>query len=188
MSPGEEIISHILVDELSLEKELDYTPAEALGHLLRVAEWDVDEIAFLIKAALQHDRVPMRIPPQEITEGLKTKYGGTLNLGSCGFVEIPLDDIEDEPAQLGEELSVMAEEHSQAFGQTERYEFVWKTQEKIILHVLGEQEGSFLRTGRTEMEAFATEGPEELVSTFRIGALYTGDSLGIERWRPARRR
>jgi len=68
----------------------------------------------------------------------------------------------------------MAEKHSQAFGQTERHESVWKTQEKIILGVLGEQEGSFLGTGRAEMEAFAAEGPEELLSTFRIGALYAG--------------
>jgi len=73
----------------------------------------------------------------------------------------------------------MAEKHSQAFGQTERHESVWKTQEKIILGVLGEQEGSFLGTGRAEMEAFAAEGPEELLSTFRIGALYAGNPLGI---------
>lgn len=29
------------------------------------------------------------------------------------------------------------------------------------------------------MEAFAAEGTKELLSTFRIGALYTSDSLGI---------
>ena len=83
----------------------------------------------------------------------------------------------------------MAEEHSQAFGQTERHESVWKTQEKIILGVLGEQEGSFLGTGRAEMEAFAAERagrrnaapprPKELLSTFRIGALYSGNPLAI---------
>ncbi len=73
----------------------------------------------------------------------------------------------------------MAEKHSQAFGQTERQESVGKTQEKIILRILGEQEGSFLRTGRAEMEAFATEGTKELISAFRIGALYAGNPLGI---------
>jgi len=61
VSPPEKVIRHVLVDELAVEKELDYTPAEALGHLLEVAEWDMDEIAVLIKAALQHDGVPMRI-------------------------------------------------------------------------------------------------------------------------------
>jgi len=86
----------------------------------------VNEIAVLIKAALQHDGVPMWIPPQEVAEGLKAKYGSTFHRGSRGFVEISLDDIEDEPAHLGEELSVMAEEHSQALGQTEREESVGK--------------------------------------------------------------
>ena len=73
----------------------------------------------------------------------------------------------------------MPEKHSQALGQTERHESVWKTQEKIILRVLGEQDGSFLGTGRAEMEAFATEGTKELLSTFRIGALDAGDTLSI---------
>ena len=73
----------------------------------------------------------------------------------------------------------MAEEHSQAFGKTERHESVWKTQEKIILGVLGEKQGSFLGTGRAEMEAFAAERAEELVSTFGVGALYSGDTLSI---------
>ena len=54
-----------------------------------------------------------------------------------------------------------------------------KTKQKIILRVLGEKQGSFLGTGRADMEAFAAERSEELVSTFRIGALYAGDTLSI---------
>jgi len=34
VSAGEKIIGHVLVDELAVEKELDYTPPKALGHLL----------------------------------------------------------------------------------------------------------------------------------------------------------
>jgi len=64
------------------------------------------------------------------------------------LIEIPLDDIEDELAHLREELSVMPEKNSQALGQTERQESVGKTQKKIIFHVFGEEECSFLRTGR----------------------------------------
>lgn len=48
-----------LFDELSLEKELDNASAEALGHLLWVAEWDVTEIALLIKTSFQNDSVPV---------------------------------------------------------------------------------------------------------------------------------
>ncbi len=117
--------------------------------------------------------------PQEFSERLKAEQSGALYGGSGGFGEIPLDEIEDEPTHLGEELSVVPEKHSQAFWQTERHESVWKTQEKIILRVLGEEEHSFLGTGRTVMKAFEIEGTKELLSTFRIGALYADDSLGI---------
>ena len=77
----------------------------------------------------------------------------------------------------------LPEKHSQAFGQTECHESVWKTQEKIILGVLGEQEGSFLGTGRLralgprwkplQLKDWASPA-QELLSTFRIGALYAG--------------
>ena len=67
--------------------------------------------------------------PQELTERLKAEHGGSAFYRSFRrFVEIALDHGEDELADLGEELSVMAEEHSQAFGQTERHESVWKMQ------------------------------------------------------------
>ena len=79
---------------------------------------------------------------------MKTEQSGALYGGSRRFGEILLDEIEDQPADLGEELSVVPEKHSKALGQTERHESVWKTQEKIILGVFGEQEGSFLGTGR----------------------------------------
>ena len=71
------------------------------------------------------------------------------------------------------------EKHSKAFWQTERHKSVWEMQEKIVLGILGEKQGSFLGTGRAEMEAFAPEGTKELLSTFRFGALYAGDTLCI---------
>ncbi len=123
----------------------------------------VHEIAVFIEAALQHDGVPVGnhggAQPVRILRKTESRAKRrSPRWFPPRFGEIPPDEIEDEPADLGEELSVMAEKHSQAFGQTERHESVWKTQEKIILGVLGEQEGSFLGTGRAEMEAFATEG------------------------------
>ncbi|MBA7549716.1 hypothetical protein ES705_42209 [subsurface metagenome] len=62
------------IDELSIEEELDYPPAEALGDLLEVGEGDVDETAVLIKAAFQDDGVPVRIPPQELAKGLVLEF------------------------------------------------------------------------------------------------------------------
>ena len=48
---------------------------------------------------------------------------------------------------------------------------MWKTQEKIILRVLGEKQGSLLAAGKAEMKALAAERTEQLLSAFRIGAL-----------------
>jgi hypothetical protein len=53
-----------------------------------------------------------------------------------------------------------------------------KAQQKIVLRVLGEEQGSPLAAGRAEMKAFAAERTEELLSAFRVSALYAGDSPG----------
>jgi len=47
------------------------------------------------------------------------------------------------------------------------------------MHVLGEQEGPFLRAGWTEVEGFARKGAEILELAFRIGALDAGDTPGV---------
>jgi len=44
------------------------------------------------------------------------------------------------------------------------------------MHVLGEQEGPFLRAGWTEVEGFARKGAEVLELAFRIGALDASDT------------
>ncbi|GAH71753.1 unnamed protein product [marine sediment metagenome] len=54
-----------------------------------------------------------------------------------------------------------------------------KKKEKFIRSIFGEKQGTFLGTGRAEMEAFAGEGSKELFFTFGISALYTRDSLGV---------
>jgi len=63
VSPPEKVIGHVPVDELAVEKEPHYASAETLGDLLQVAEWDVNEIAGFIEAALQYDGMPVGIPP-----------------------------------------------------------------------------------------------------------------------------
>ena len=54
-----------------------------------------------------------------------------------------------------------------------------KAKEKIIPHVLGEEQRSFLGARGAEMKTLAAERPEELVFAFRIGALDTSDTLSI---------
>ena len=73
----------------------------------------------------------------------------------------------------------LPEEHPQAFGQTECEKPVREAQQQILLRVLGEEQGSHLAAGGAEVKALAAERSEELVSAFRIGALYAGDALGV---------
>ncbi len=49
--PGKKVIRHVLAYEFLFEEELYHKTSKALGHLGKVAEWDVVEIAVLIKAA-----------------------------------------------------------------------------------------------------------------------------------------
>ncbi len=74
MPPGEKIIRHVLVDEFLIEKELDYTPAEAFGHLREVTEWNIDKIAVFIKAAFQEESMEVGIPPQKLTKRLELEF------------------------------------------------------------------------------------------------------------------
>lgn len=53
-------------DEFSLQEELDDRPAEILRQPLDVAEADVDKLAPIVKPALQHEAMKVRVPPQEL--------------------------------------------------------------------------------------------------------------------------
>ncbi len=76
-----------LLDELSLEKELDCMPTETLGHLGEIAEWDMDEVAMLIKAAFQNDNVPVVIHAL-----VKPLYGLSVYSHHLGFPEASCQD------------------------------------------------------------------------------------------------
>ncbi|MBA7674220.1 hypothetical protein ES703_82427 [subsurface metagenome] len=56
---------------------------------------------------------------------------------------------------------------------------VGQAQQEMVLQVLREQEGSFLRAGRAEVEPLAGKKTKILVFTVRIGALNAGNPLGI---------
>ena len=56
---------------------------------------------------------------------------------------------------------------------------VGQGQQEPILHILRKQEGPFLRAGGTEVKRLTTERTEVFVLAVRIGALDTGDALGV---------
>ena len=91
--------------------------------------------------------------------GLKAKHSSTFHRGSCGIVEISLDDSEDEPTHLGEKFSVVPQEYSQVLWQRKGHESVGKAQQKIILHVLdSEERRSFLGARRLRVATRARTG------------------------------
>ena len=65
----------------------------------------------------------------------------------------------------------MAEEDAENLGQGEHELPVRQPQQQVLVHVFAQQEGPLLGAGGTEVEDTATEGPEVLVSTTRIGTL-----------------
>ena len=62
--------SYRLMLRCSIKEKLDDHPAKVLRHPLKITERDVYEPAVLIEAALQHDAVVMRIPPQKLAASL----------------------------------------------------------------------------------------------------------------------
>ena len=66
---------------------------------------------------------------------------------------------------------------SQELGEGEDELPVGQGQQEPLVHVLREQEGPFLGTGRAEIERLAGERPEVFILTVRIRALDPGDAL-----------
>ena len=56
---------------------------------------------------------------------------------------------------------------------------VGQAQQQPVRHVLREQEGSFLRAGRTEVKRLTAKRTEIFIFAFRIGELNTRNSLGV---------
>jgi hypothetical protein len=73
----------------------------------------------------------------------------------------------------------MTEIGSQELWESEDELPVRQGQQEPVLHVLREQEGSFLGAGRAEIEPLTGEWPEVFELAVGIGALDTGDTLGI---------
>jgi len=76
--------------------------------------------------------------------------------------------IEDEPRNLLEKSSVMAEEDSQSLRKGEHKLTVGQIKEHLLGELFGEQEGAFLAARRTKVETFAAERTKVVVPTFGV--------------------
>ena len=89
------------------------------------------------------------------------------------------DQGEDERGDGGEQLLVVAEEDPKSFRDGEDELSVRECEEELLVEVFGEQKGSLLRAGRAKVESLAGKRTKILEAACRIGALDTGDTLGV---------
>ena len=62
-----DVLGQPLVQELALEEERDDSLAQAGAHLDQISSRDVDESALSVKASLQEQAVPVRVPASELS-------------------------------------------------------------------------------------------------------------------------
>ena len=70
MSPAQQVVCEALGDEALVETQLDHAPPQVLGHARQVAEGNEYEAALQVETALQDQGVEVRIPAQQVAEGL----------------------------------------------------------------------------------------------------------------------
>ena len=85
------------------------------------------------------------------------------------------EDVEEQPADVGEEIPVVPEEHTQDFRDCPDELSVGQAQQQVLAEVLAEQEGPLLGARGAEEVALAGEGAEP-VETAR-GAPDAGNAL-----------
>lgn len=101
------------------------------------------ELAIRVEAALEDDRVEMRIEPERISKGLIGEYGSAGDgLGGSGGVELG-DQREDQPGDEAEEPLVVTEEYPKSFGDREDELPMGKGKKQVLVEVLGEKNGPF---------------------------------------------
>jgi len=84
---------------------------------LKITERDVYEPAVLIEAALQHDAVVMRIPPQKLAAGLIGQDHPGHDALLSRLVVKTLNDGKDQSADFREQTAVVAEVGPQELGE-----------------------------------------------------------------------
>jgi len=117
VSPVDKLGGQSCINELLLKEKLDDQPAKVLRHPLKITERDVYEPAVLIEAALQHDAVVMRIPPQKLAAGLIGQNHAGLDARIGCFAVKPFDDSKDQSADFREQTAVVAEVGPQELGE-----------------------------------------------------------------------
>ena len=105
------------------------------------------EPAILIEAAFQHEAMKMGIESQKLPRRLVGQNHSSFYHSLCCPVVKPLNNGEDNPDDIRKQTAVVAEVGPQDAWYRENELPMGQTQQQMIPHVLGEQEGPFLRAG-----------------------------------------
>ena len=110
------LVARLALMSSFFKKNLMITRRKYSDILPEVAEGDMHKPAVLIKATLQHDGVPVWIPPQKIPRRLIGQNHPGLDRSIGRLVVEVLNDGENELADLRKQPAVVAEVRSQQLG------------------------------------------------------------------------
>jgi hypothetical protein len=77
---------------------------------------DEEEAVVAVEAAFSHDAVPVGMPHAELAEGLMAGDHGGADGPTGSLAEEAREDVEEQPADVGEEVPVVTEEDALDLG------------------------------------------------------------------------
>jgi hypothetical protein len=100
------------IQQALLEEQGDRTATPDLGEGGGGSQGDEEEAVVAVEAAFQDDGVPMGMPDAELAEGLVARDHGAAEGPYGGLAEEAPEDVEEQSAEIGEELPVVTEEYT----------------------------------------------------------------------------
>jgi len=144
--PRQKIGGELLVDKLLFQEKADELPTEVLGHPFQISVRQVVEGSFVVESAFENQSVPMGVPSQKISIGLKCQdcRSGDRTPRRLG---IEVDDHPiDQTRYIGKESLIVPEEHAQRLGNGENELTMGQIEQHLFGQVFGEQQRPFLMT------------------------------------------
>jgi hypothetical protein len=141
--------------------------------MLKAGERDAEEGALLIKAALKHDCVEMRVPPQPVPEGLVRDDRACENRPTCGLVVELSEGIVDPSRHMRERAPVMAKERPECLRHGEDTLAMRQAEKHLVGEMFGDGDPALSTAGWTQTKTLPRKGPEVVMSTLGVGTADT---------------
>jgi hypothetical protein len=144
MFPRQQIAGELFVNQLLFQEKADELPTEVLGHPFQIPIRQVVEGSFVVESTFENQSVPMGIPSQKISIGLKCQDCCSGD-GTAGRLGVEIDDHPiNQTRYIGKESLIVAKEHTQRFGDGEYELTMGQVKQHLFGQVFSEQQRSFL--------------------------------------------